>query len=42
MTPAWPHHLHTELTIALTGQGGVIASGDLPMPHLVELLEEIR
>jgi hypothetical protein len=25
VTPAWPHHLPGELTIALTGQGGFIA-----------------
>ena len=25
VTPAWPHHLPGELTIALTGQAGVIA-----------------
>jgi hypothetical protein len=26
VTPAWPHHLPGELTIALTGQAGVIAA----------------
>ena len=26
VTPAWPHHLPGELTIALTGQAGIIAA----------------
>ena len=26
ITPAWPHHLPGELTIALTGQAGVVAA----------------